>query len=361
MIPIAMPRLSSEEAESVQAVLDSGQIASGPMVTEFERAFADFAGAPFGTATTSGTTALEVVLRSLGVSAGDRVLTTPFSFIASTNAIVYLGADPVFCDVDPDTFNLDPEAARRALEADPAIRVILPVHLFGQCCDMGAFRALAKEFECLLVEDAAQAHGACWNGEMAGSMGDASAFSFYPTKNMTTSEGGMALFQDDDVHESSRMLINHGMERRYHHDVIGYNYRMTSIAAAIGLEQLKKLPVFNEARRSVAAIYDERIDHPSIRTPHVADGAHHVYHQYTLRVSGHRDALVAHLTEKGIGVGIYYPLSIPEQACYAGRGFEKNFPVTDRLKTEVLSIPVHPGVTRADAEYVADAINSFEE
>ena len=297
MISIAKPLIGDAEKKAVCAVLDSGMIANGAVVTQFENAFAAYVGAKYATAATSGTTALEVALRALGIGPGDKVLTTPFSFIASTNAILYAGATPVFADILPDSFTIDPDAAEAALQADPKIKALLIVHLFGQACDMDRIMALVKKYGLLLVEDCAQAHGAAWNGKTVGTFGDAGCFSFYPTKNMTTGEGGAIVTDNEELQEKFKLLINHGMKVRYHHDIVGYNYRMTNIAGAIGLCQLEKLPEFNAKRRANAAKLSALITNPLIATPAVTPGSNHCFHQYTVRVkNGRRDDFVAHLS-----------------------------------------------------------------
>jgi perosamine synthetase len=361
MVTIAKPALGAEEKNAVTAVIDSGMIATGAVVHEFERKFADYVGVKHGIATTSGTTALEVALRSLGIGKGDKVITTAFSFIASTNSIVYVGATPVFADIDSNTYNITADEIRKSYYANPGAKAVQIVHLFGQACDMDAITAFCKEKGLLLIEDCAQAHGAKWKRKAVGSFGDAAAFSFYPTKNMTTGEGGIVLTDSGDIAKKARIYINHGMEIRYRHDSIGYNYRMTNIAAAIGLAQLKKLDGFNAKRREHAEFYNRHINNPNVQVPIANSNAHHVYHQYSIRVlNGKRDALIKLFDENQIGYGIFYPLSIPEQACYSQFGFETNWDNTDTVKTEVLSIPVHPLLTRADTEKVAGVINSLE-
>jgi perosamine synthetase len=293
MIPIAKPQISQTEKDAVMAVLDSGMIACGHTVSEFEKSFAKYSGAAYGIATTSGTTALEVALRALGIGKDDQVITTAWSFIASTNSILYTGATPVFADIDGRTFDIDADRIEDALKANPSAKAIQIVHLFGQSCDMDQIVELSKRYNVKLIEDCAQAHGAEWRGKKVGSFGDAATFSFYPTKNMTTGEGGIVLTSDEATARKARLLINHGMERRYVHDEIGYNYRMTNIAAAIGLEQLKRLDGFNEARRTLAALYDEGVTNPLIETPFVRPEAKHIYHQYTIKVlEGRRGNLI---------------------------------------------------------------------
>ena len=360
MINIAKPLMGVEEKQAVLDVLDSGMIACGHVVSEFEKEFASYIGTEHCIATTSGTTALEVGLRALGIGKGDTVVTTPFSFIASTNSIIYTGAKPVFADIDEKTFLIDPEAVERTLSKHPEAKALLIVHLFGLCCDMDAIMEIVRKHGLLLIEDCAQAHGAEWNGQKAGTFGDVGCFSFYPTKNMTTSEGGAVVTNNAETARKCRLLINHGMEIRYHHDEIGYNYRMTNICGAIGRAQLRKLDRFNEARRKHAAFLNENISNPLVTVPFVPEKAGHVYHQYTVKVAnGRRDAFVKHLEENGVGYGIFYPLTIPEQKCYTGMGFKTDWKAADNVKEQVVSLPIHPALTDDEMAEVARVVNSF--
>ena len=253
MIRLAQPHLGDAEIEAVTDVLRSGIIASGPVVRRFEEEFAAYVGVRHGIAVANGTVALHAALLGAGVQPGDRVVTTPFTFIATANAILHCGAVPVFSDIDPDTYNLSPscleETLARLAEAGTPAKVVLPVHLFGLPCDMAAIRTVAAKYGAVIVEDAAQAHGAAFHGRRAGSFGLTAAFSFYATKNLATGEGGMIVTDSDDVAKYIRSLINHGRIGRYEHDLLGYNYRMTDIAAAIGLVQLGKLEQLNLRRR----------------------------------------------------------------------------------------------------------------
>ncbi|WP_284643227.1 DegT/DnrJ/EryC1/StrS family aminotransferase [Paenibacillus silviterrae] len=358
MIYIAKVSLGEEEKAAVNAVMDSGMIACGDVVKHFEEEFSKYIGADYGIATTSGTTALEVALRSLGIGPGDKVLTTPYSFIASTNAILYVGATPVFADIDENTFTLDFEQVEKCLNEQSGIKALLIVHLFGRPCDMDRIQAIVKKYNIMLIEDCAQAHGATWNNKRIGSFGDAAAFSFYPTKNMTTGEGGMVLTNHSYVAENARLLISHGMKVRYYHESIGFNYRMTNIAAAIGLCQLAKLPTMNNNRYKNAAYYMENITNDQIIKPGLIEG--HVYHQFTLRIRNYsRDRFIDHMNRHQIGSGIFYPLSIPEQECYKKFHFQSNFTVTDRIKNEVVSIPVHPFLSEEELARVTGVINDF--
>jgi perosamine synthetase len=361
MIYIAKPNLGNEEKKAVCDVIDSGMIATGAVTKEFEEKFAQYIGADYGVATTSGTTALEVALRAIGIGKGDKVLTTPFSFIASTNSIVYTGATPVFCEIDSGTFNITPESIEAKLAMCPDIKALLIVHLFGQACDMDRIMSIVKKYNLLLIEDCAQSHGAKWNGKKVGSFGEVAAFSFYPTKNMTTSEGGIVLTSNKEVYNKAKLLINHGMEVRYHHDIIGYNYRMTNLAAAIGLCQLNKLDDFNEKRHKNAMYYMEHMKNPYIEIPVILPQAYHVFHQFTVKVKeDRRERFIKHLEANEVGYGVFYPLSIPEQKCYEGIGFEKRFSTTDNVKRQVVSLPVHPLLTQIDIETVTSVVNSFK-
>lgn len=361
MINIAKPVIGEEEKKAILDVLDSGMIATGSVTKAFEAEFAAFIGTDYCITTTSGTTALETALRALGIGPGDTVLTTPFSFIASTNSILYTGATPVFADIDPRTFNIDPIQIEAALKEHPEVKALLIVHLFGLSCDMDAIMTIVKKHHLLLVEDCAQSHGAAWNGKNVGTFGDASCFSFYPTKNMTTGEGGAVMTSNEAIAKKARLLVNHGMEIRYHHDMIGYNYRMTNMNASLGRCQLKKLPMFNEKRIANAAYLSSHIQNPLITTPYVPEKARHVFHQYTVLVEeGLRDTFTDYLHQNEIGFGIFYPLTIPEQKCYEGKGFPQHWAVSDKIKREVVSLPVHPSLSEADLSEICCVINAFK-
>ncbi len=361
MINIAKPVITEDEKKAVMDVLDSGMLSSGAVTTEFEKEFAAYMHSQNCITTTNGTNALETADRAIGLKAGDMVITTPFSFIASTNSIVYTGAKPVFADIDPRTFNIDPKKIEEALEENPGAKALQIVHLYGNPCSMDAIMALVEKYHVILIEDCAQAHGAMWHGKHVGTFGKAGCFSFYPTKNMTTGEGGAVLTDDADIADLSRLIINHGMETRYYHDMIGYNFRMTNIAAAIGLCQLKKLDGFNQKRIRNAAYYTKNISNPLVEKPYVEEGAHAVFHQYTLKIAlGRREDFIRHLQSHGIGYSIFYPVSIPEQRCYHEFNFKTDYPVTDLIKQQVISIPVHPSLSQDDLDQVVETVNSFK-
>jgi dTDP-4-amino-4,6-dideoxygalactose transaminase len=353
VIPIARPLMGDEEKAGVWAVLESGGLAQGARVRELEEAFAAFVGARHAVATSSGTTALHLALLAAGVGEGDEVVTVPFTFIASANAILYTGARPRFVDVRADDFCMDPARVEAAITA--RTRAILPVSLYGQPADLPALAAIADRHGLVLVEDAAQAHGAAIGDRRSGSWGTG-CFSFYPTKNMTTGEGGMLTTSDGELAERARLLREHGMAVRYHHDVLGYNFRMTDVHAAIGLAQLPKLPAANDRRRAIAARYDAELR--GVVTPVVRPGVTHVYHQYTIRVA-QRDAFADGLRERGVGSGIYYPIPVHRQKPFVALGYgDERFPVAEQLSGEVLSIPVHPALSDEDVSTVIDAVNA---
>ncbi len=353
-IPIARPVIGAEEKEAVLQVLDSGILAQGEHVAAFERAFADYIGVKHAVAVSSGTTALHLAMLAHGIGPGDEVITTPFTFIATANSVLYVGARSVFVDIEPDTFNVDP--ARIEEKITPRTKAILPVHLFGHPAEMDAIMEIAERHGLLVIEDAAQAHGAEYHGRKVGSFGTG-VFSFYPTKNMTTGEGGMVTTDDDRLAERLRLLRDHGMPRRYVHEVLGYNFRMTNIAAAIGLAQLRRLDEFNRVRIANAAYLSERLHR--VVTPVVRPGVRHVFHQYTVRVPDSRDEAVEKLREAGIGVGIYYPIPIHRQPLYRQLGYDDRLPVAERAAGEVLSLPVHPSLSRADLDRIVEAVEAL--
>jgi dTDP-4-amino-4,6-dideoxygalactose transaminase len=360
MISISKPLLGEEEQAAVRRVIESGMIAQGPRVAEFERAFAGMIGVRHAIATSNGTTALHAALLAHGVGPGDEVITTPFTFMASVNSILYTGARPVLCDID-ESFNLSAAQIERALT--PRTKAIMPVHLYGQPADMDAIGAICSAHDLALIEDACQAHGAEFGGRKAGAFGTG-CFSFYATKNMTTGEGGMITTDDDAAAERARRIIAHGMKVRYYHDTLGYNYRMTDVAAAIGIEQLKKLQAFNARRVENARFYDQHLANiPGLITPITYPNRTHVYHQYTIRITEafgkHRDAVAEALSQQGIITGIYYPIPVHLQVAVQELGLGKGaFPVAERMAQEVLAIPVHPALTDAERMVIVDSLIS---
>lgn len=361
-IPIAKPLIGEEEINAVVEVLKSGMLAHGKEVEAFEREFADYLGVKHGIAVANGTAALDVALKALKIGPGDEVITTPFTFIASANSILFQGAKPVFADIDPKTFNLDPNDVLEKI--NNKTKAIVVVHLYGQPADMKAFKEIAKDHKLYLVEDCAQAHGAEFGGQKVGTFGDIAAFSFYPTKNITTGEGGMVVTNDDELARRAELIRNHGQAEKYLHVELGYNLRMTNIAAAIGRVQLRKLDEWNKKRIENVRLLSEGISKiEGLTPPYVDERVKHVFHQYVIRVEEEfplsRDELMAKLREKGIGTAIHYPIPVHHQPLYQKLGYPKDIcPNAVEASKRVLSLPVHPAVSREDIAYI---IKTLEE
>ncbi len=357
MIHISKPFITEAEKQAVMEVLDSGYIVQGPRTASLEEKFAEVCGTDFAIATSSGTTALHLALLANGIGAGDEVITTPFTFMASINTILFVGAKPVFVDIQPDTFNIDPNLIEAAIT--PATNAILPVHLYGQPCEMDRIMQIAQEYDLAVIEDAAQAVGAAFKGQPVGGFGTG-CFSLYATKNIMSAEGGMITTNDPEIAENCRMLRNHGMQRRYHHEILGYNFRMTDVHAAIGLAQINRLDELTTAREKNAAYLNEHIT--SVVTPAVRPDVRHVWHQYTIRVDGgrDRDAAVATLREAGVGTGIFYPIPAYKQKHLVEMGFgEESHPVTEQMVNQVISLPVHPLLTEEELAVIAEEVNKL--
>ena len=354
-VSMAAPEIGPEERERVLRVLDSGQIAAGDEVAAFEAAFADFCDVDHAIATANGTAALHAAIEALELEVGTNVLTTPFSFVATANAIRFAGGYPRFADIDPTTYNLDPDAVETRIERiDGSVEAIVLVHLYGLPANMDRFREIADAHDIAIIEDAAQAHGATYDGKPVGSIGDIGCFSFYPTKNMTTTEGGMITTDRDDIAAAVRRFIDHGRGNdTYSHISLGHNFRMTDVAAAIGRAQLEKLPRFVDARRENAAYLTEQLESSDVTVPHEPANCRHAYHQYTIRTN-FRSTLRTELNDRGIGTAIYYPTPIPDLESY--HDFNGDYPVARRASNEVLSVPVHPNVTRAGLDLIVEGI-----
>jgi perosamine synthetase len=363
-VKMAQPLVGREEKRAVSEVMDSGMLAQGPRVEEFERRFASYCGVAHAVALSSGTAALHAALHAAGIAPGDEVITTPFTFVATAAAVLMRGAVPVFADIDPETFNLDPERVRAALT--DGTKAVIAVHLYGLPCPMDELTSLARDRGLVLIEDACQAHGSEYRGRKVGSLGDLGCFSFYATKNMTCGEGGMITTDDGEAARRVRRFRFHGQEpgERYAYRELGYNYRLTDLAAAMGIRQLEKLPAMNEARRRNALLYNRLLrDVPGIYTPFVhADGVHHVFHQYTLRVKEeefglNRDDLSLVLSRAGIETGIHYPVPLHLTPPFKQLGYRPgDLPHAERASREVLSLPVGPHVCEAEVAYVARCI-----
>lgn len=354
MISIAKPIIGEEEKQAVQRVLDSGMIACGPVTAEFEKKYAEYIGTKHAISTTSGTTALHLALLALNLKSGDEVILPSFTFVATANPILFCSATPVFCDINPKTFNIDVEKIEQLITEKT--KAILPVHLYGQAADMKTITEIAEKHNLSVIGDACQAHGAKYDGKMVGSFGDMECFSFYPTKNMTTSEGGMITTNNDELAEKINSIRNHGREQTkwgYEHSRLGYNYRMTDITSAIGIEQLKKLPNFISRRRENAKHFNENIR--SIETPFVLENVEHAYHQYTIKCKD-RDILIDALKKNEIGFGIYYPKPIHLYNHLTQYG-HSDLKTSEQIANEVLSIPVHPALEHQDIEKIINVIN----
>ena len=353
MIPIASPQIGLEEREAVDRVLQSGIIAQGPEVAKFEEEFAKMCGVKYAVATSNGTTAGHLVMISSGIGPGDEVITTPFTFFATASVIIMAGAKPVFVDVEENGFCLDPNQVESAITEKT--KAIQPVHLYGELADMPSLVEISKKNNLVLIEDSAQAHSAdSWEGK-AGSFGNAGWFSFYPTKNMTTSEGGIITTNSEELSSHCKVLRAHGMTAQYQHTEFGYNYRMTDISAAIGRVQLTKLDKFNSRRREIADKYNTSLS-KYVKIPKNRRG--HVFHQYTI-LCNQRDELKEHLSQQGVGSGIYYPTLLYNYAPMSE--FEADCPNAKRLTELSLSLPVHPGLSDSDVSKVIDSVISFFE
>ena len=355
MIPISHPIIGEDEKRAVLEVLDSGMLAQGPRVARFEEAFARVAGVRHAVATSSGTTALHLALLAHGIGPGDEVITSPFTFIASVNSILFCGAKPVFVDIDPVTFNMEPALLETAIT--PRTKAIMPVHLYGQPAQMDAIVDIATQHRVAIIEDAAQAVGATFQGRPVGSFGTA-CFSLYATKNVMTGEGGMVTTDSDEIADRLRMLRNHGMRKRYEYEGLGYNFRMTDILASIGIEQLKKLDAWTETRGDNARRLTAGLR--TVTTPAIAADREHVWHQYTVRVpDGRRDELATLLEGAGIGSGVFYPKGAHRFEHVVERAGDYEMPETDRAAAEVLSLPVHPSLDDEDIRRIIEKVNSL--
>jgi perosamine synthetase len=356
-IPAAQPVIGEEEIDAAVRVLRSGMVVQGPEVAAFEQEFGELVDGRHCVAVNSGTSALQLALLALDLKPGDEVIVPSFSFAASANAIRLAGGVPVFADIEAGSFGIDPEAVAAAIT--PRTVAIMPVHLYGHPAAMDRIMPIAEAHGLAVIEDAAQAHAAALGGTPVGAFGVAGCFSFYPTKNMHSLEGGMITTADAEFARKLRLLRNQGMEQRYQNEIVGANMRLTDVAAAIGRVQLGKLAGWTERRRANAAYLDERLR--GVVVPPVAEGARHVYHQYTVRVTGDRDALQAALRERGVGSAVYYPTPIHRLKPYLsadGTADSWKLPETDRAAGEVLSLPIFPALTTEQLDHIVDAVNT---
>jgi dTDP-4-amino-4,6-dideoxygalactose transaminase len=356
---------------AIEEVCTSQRFILGPQVESFEAAAASACHVPHAIGCASGTDALWLAMAAAGIGPGDSVITTPFSFFASVSAILRCGAQPLLADIDPATFNLSPAAVETILHAHtgPPIKAVLPVHLYGQCADMDAFTTLQHSHRLLLIEDAAQAFGATWHGTPAGALGDAAAFSFYPTKNLSAfGDAGLVTTKSSQIDDHARSLRAHGMKRRYFHDEVGWNSRLDSIQAAVLQVKLAYLPQWNQQRRTLAARYDQLLTTANLTAASTKEGivlpiidprAGHVFHQYIIRAP-RRDALRQCLADRQIGSEIYYPLPLHLQTSLAHLGYKRgDFPQSEQAAEEVLALPIYPELREDEQQTVVSAIAAF--
>lgn len=361
MIPIVKLVFSKEEENAVLKVLRSGYIVQGSEVESFEKEFAKYLGCKYAVAVSSGTTALHLALLSLGFDKGDEIITTPFSFIASANAILYVGAKPVFVDIGED-FNIDIKKIEAKITRNT--KAILPVHLFGNPCEMDEIMCLAKKYKLFVIEDACQAHGAEYKGRKVGTFGNLSCFSFYATKNMTTGEGGMITTNNKKAYEFLIKARSHGSIKRYYHEFLGYNFRMAEIPASIGRIQLKKLDRANVKRRKNANYLNEKLKNISgLILPKISSYKKSAFHQYTVGVTKKfpypREKFIEILEKKGIGFSIFYPVPIHKQEEFLKLGYREKMPVAEKLSHEVISLPIRPLIRKRDLDYIASVIRGM--
>jgi dTDP-4-amino-4,6-dideoxygalactose transaminase len=353
-IPVAKPLIGRDDIRAVVKVMKSGGLAQGPQVSKFEKEFSKFVGNRECVAVNSGTSALHMALLALGIGPGDEVIVPSFTFAATANSVALTGATPVFVDIDANTYNIDPKLIEAAIT--PKTKAIQVVHLYGLPADMTSIVEIAKRRNLLIIEDAAQAHLASINLQPVGTFGDAAIFSFYPTKNMTSGEGGIAVFAQSDPARISRLLRNQGMEKRYQNEVVGFNLRMTDIHAAIGISQLTKVERWTSKRQENAEFLNSKIENAI--TPFTPNGFKHVYHQYTIRIKNGRDAFASKLTELGVGNSVYYPTQVHKLP-----SFNRTLDLihTQNATEQVLSLPIHPSLSKKDLNRIAAAVNKVGE
>ena len=354
MIPAAKPIIGDEEREAVDRVLRSGMLAQGPEVKAFEDEFSATVGGRHCVAMNSGTSGLHLGFIASGIERGDEVIVPSFSFAATANSVALAGGVPIFADVDPKTFNMDPDHVETLITKKT--KAIMPVHLYGHIAAMDRYQEISSKYGVKIIEDAAQGHLASMNGRNAGEFGICATFSFYPTKNMTAGEGGMVVTDDAQVARMLRLLRNQGQEIRYQNEVVGFNTRMTDIHAAIGRVQLRKLPGWTKQRQANAAYLDANIK--GVTVPFVQPDTTHSYHQYTIRVPGgsseKRDAFMKGLTDRGVGCGVYYPTPIHRLQSF---NLTLDLPETELLAKECVSLPVHPSLTQNELETIVSVVN----
>ncbi len=361
--------LQDDLMDAIKGVVTSAMFIGGPVVEAFEREFAQFCDTKYSVGVSSGTDALRFVLMAAGIGPGDVVVTVPNTFVATVEAIIQAGATPAFVDVDPQTFNMSPDALKEYLQthSNERVKAVIPVHLYGQMCDMDSIMALAEEYGLIVFEDACQAHGSRYfstrqnRWQTAGSIGKAAAFSFYPGKNLgACGEAGAVTTNDEALAARVRMIRDHGQNKKYHHMVEGYNGRLDAMQAAILRVKLPHLSSWNASRREAAEIYNGLLAGSDLKTPYEPTWTKGNYHLYVVTCGQERDEIQAHLTSKNIGTGLHYPVPVHMQKAYAHIGYrEGDFPVSERLSNEILSLPMYPQLGRSQQQQVAEALMNF--
>jgi dTDP-4-amino-4,6-dideoxygalactose transaminase len=346
--------IKDEIDSGILEALEKTQFILGPNVSAFENEAAAFLGVKHAIAVASGTDALHLALIAAGIKTGDEVITTPFTFIATAEAIRYVGAIPVFVDIDPDTYNIDPVEIEKAIT--PATKAVIPVHLFGQPADMDAIEDICLRHGLTIIEDCAQSFGAASGKRMTGSIGAAGCFSFFPSKNLGCyGDGGMISTNSDEISENIKVLRNHGSRVRYHHSIIGFNSRLDEIQAVILRTKLKRITSYNEGRRRVAGLYTSLLEGMNLKCPYEDGRGVHVYHQYTL-LSGRRDRIISSLAESGIASAVYYPIPLHRQEVFAEEYRSLSFPVAESVAGSCFSLPIFPEMTDTQVEVVVAAV-----
>ncbi|MDD3978192.1 MAG: DegT/DnrJ/EryC1/StrS family aminotransferase [Methanomicrobium sp.] len=357
MINIAQPALGGEEIAAANEVFRSGMLAQGKITEEFEKNFAKYCGVSYATGLNSGTAALHMGLLALGIGKGDEVIVPSFTFIATATSVSMCGAKPVIVDVLEESYTINPDEVLENLS--DKTKAVIGVHLFGQPFDVKSLDDICKDKGIFLIEDAAQSHVAIYDSKKVGGLGDLGCFSFYPTKNMTTIEGGMVTTNDKEADSKLKRLINHGQSAKYLHTELGYNMRMSNVSAAIGNVQLSKLDGMNKKRAKNAEILCKEINVPGLKKPFCRDNSKHVWHQYVLEIAKNfpltRDEFRDYLFDKGIGTAVHYPIPVHKQPLYENSGYK--CPVSEELSSSVLSLPVHPGVSEEECRFIAKVIN----
>lgn len=350
--------IKDEVLAGVAEVLESQRCIGGPKVEELEKAVAQVSDCKYGVGVSSGTDALLNSLMSLEIGTGDEVITTPFTFFATVGCIARVGAKPVFVDIDPKTYNIDPCQVEAAVT--PRTKAIMPVHLYGQMAEMDPIMAVANKHGLAVIEDAAQSITSTYKGKKAGSIGTAGCFSFFPSKNLGgIGDGGMVVTNDEALYKRLMMMRNHGMEPKYYHKYVGANFRLDPIQAVALLVKLPHLGAWSQARRDNAAYYNEKFAGTKVQTPYISPDCETIYNQYCIRVP-RRDEVVAHLHANHVGCEIYYPVPAHLQECFAPLGHKQgDFPVAEQAAKEIMALPVYPELTDAMQDAVADAILAF--